>query len=681
MSGEENGKIPLLSEINSKSGDLSASQLSTSSNLSASQLSISENLGSKTFHVLFHSGFESSEKSKKEDKISPSELKVKRFGIESGLEYTDKNGIQHMIKPVDNGVMGLYFTDSEHMHKWTRKRYFKLESMKNIYSESPEKGAEQYFDWAKEYLIKMKDKEVEKLPEYFKKELKTLRDKKSKPEDTSDEKWRIFLKDVMEFSEKSEATPELKKIKALSSNIESRLVHKQYGALKGLRVRIRSYVEAKARQAFKGKKRSTLNESVVLEYLSTEILRAKGFATHEMSLVTQQSRDSNQKVFALDVKFLGDKDNPFKTLEQGSSDSFIMDGCLVKKDGAGYRAVPGDVKDLATSEIAFRMLDDYDAFGSKGANKGVIGGQLQIIDTGNSFSGKGKPLRDNFTVEGSDPLKNFSLYSDLPHSHRMAGVILEAKMRGQELPGWLNELSETNNSLILSEKDLAFWLDVKKQADKITPGQDLDHFQTMIDFLEKQGNPDQGKTDKSMLKIKKEVEKQKDEYLERSKALCKTFEEKLKLTPIEIDFLHRVEIACSEHIKEKKTSDGKIIKFDPPHITKHVPFTWKKNSDTGAFTISFDNPKDSAKLEAFNKKLSEMGITAEKEGKSLKINKDNVKGFSPVSVELASAPAPAVTSAFKKTRDTQSSQSSSTSKHTTEKLTPSPGGRNRSSPM
>ena len=243
---------------------------------------------------------------------------------------------------------------------------------------------------------------------------------------------------------------------------------------------------------------------------------------------------------------------------------------------APYTVSDDKIYGMGESLASFIGSGDTDGIGSKGQNKAIVPldkdknygsnytHQFYGIDFGKAYNQDPSPivgsLRDDFSFEKpSDATLKFSNYSmlyDNPLSDKMKGIYLLAALRG--------ELTEPRKSQIANEysaTDPVFTAKLKAYPNP-TPGinGDLTLIQAEIKNYERLAN-EAGKNKQKKaeytsyadrLKTVERVAQQTDTQI------LKTFEERIKLNPSQIDVLDNI-----EKLTAKKASilsaDGKVI--------------------------------------------------------------------------------------------------------------------------
>ncbi len=166
----------------------------------------------------------------------------------------------------------------------------------------------------------------------------------------------------------------------------------------------------------------SISAGAVTEALANDLTRLAGVPSQELEIVRGEYSDGHPKIM-LAAKFA----TGYKDLEAG----MLKDGRVVKPAGADPNL---KMESLGKYKAFFLVTADRDGVGSRGQNKGFVGGQFFAIDPGHSLEGNGKYLKvsddlsfkDTYGHSSKPRFNNFSVFDDDTRFSKLEGVL---KMR------------------------------------------------------------------------------------------------------------------------------------------------------------------------------------------------------------------------------------------------------------
>ena len=188
-------------------------------------------------------------------------------------------------------------------------------------------------------------------------------------------------------------------------------------------------VGRKMGQIYRFQTRSTadkISAGAVTEALANDLTRIAGVPSQELEIVRGKYSDGHPKLM-LAAKFA----EGYKDMEAG----MLKDGRVVKPAGADKDL---KMESLGRYKAFFLVTADRDGVGSRGQNKGFIGGKFFAIDPGHSLEGNGKYLevsddlsfKDTYGKSTKPRFNNFSVFDDDTRFAKFSGVLdLREKMR------------------------------------------------------------------------------------------------------------------------------------------------------------------------------------------------------------------------------------------------------------
>lgn len=212
---------------------------------------------------------------------------------------------------------------------------------------------------------------------------------------------------------------------------------------------------------FTAHSRKDANLGALRETLATDLMRSMGIVTQEARLIRGIYADGKMKLM-LEAAHMSGVD--INTGQQASFRDFsgsIVDGTLVAPDGKSDHSMP----ELGRNKILMLMLADRDAIGSRGDNKGRMGGTFAAIDPGHSLKElmSFQNVNSDFSFEQPSrswmKFKNFTIFDDCTYQEKMQGVkqMLDMRAQGTDMAvfdGYANWL-DTERETINTQQELA----------------------------------------------------------------------------------------------------------------------------------------------------------------------------------------------------------------------------------
>jgi len=165
------------------------------------------------------------------------------------------------------------------------------------------------------------------------------------------------------------------------------------------------------------------------EALANDLTRLCGVKAQDLVLTRGKYSDGGTKLMLTSRYAQGYRD---------LGDGFLKDGRLVPlTDGQGN--VLEEPEDIGRYKAVFMLLGDRDTIGSKGGNKGMVGGKFFAIDPGHSLEGTSSEIeiRDDFSIKDTTVVKkvlvhrflNFSVFDDSTRAEKFKGILTIRDLR------------------------------------------------------------------------------------------------------------------------------------------------------------------------------------------------------------------------------------------------------------
>ncbi|MGE3318615.1 MAG: hypothetical protein AB7I18_04905 [Candidatus Berkiella sp.] len=412
---------------------------------------------------------------------------------------------------------------------------------------------------------------------------------------------------------------------------------------------------------------TSVNADAIVETLSTKLAQIKGFKSQEIDTIEGTYTNGAPKVVTavswmpgcrdLSDKLAGGKDNyesviiawdkhevPYKQAQIDGIDYVIRSKGKDKKGHiTGYEKVAPDGKvspatleqyqagkavsndsigGLGESLLSFITMADRDGIGKIGQNKAILPlnppqgnmtHQFFGIDFGKSFKGPNPivgSLRDDFTFDNPNGIRerfvNYSALYDNPLREKMKGVYLLAALRDQLTPFEKERIAaeyQAGNDQAFADKLRGYPASVGGvNADTALIDAEKRKYIALANDPARKDQKDEYLQYAERLDEVSKIAKNTD------KAIMKTFEKRMHLTPVQIDLLDNIEKLTAKNA-HTLSIDGKV-QLNHIRVDRADRVEWQlQKNPNGTFDLTCEERQNIPAIRERLNKLNDPEIT------------------------------------------------------------------------